>query len=230
MEATGLPPTNDLESAIVQTLAPGAYTAILRGKGNTAGIGVMEAYDLNQTANSKFGNIATRGFVDTGDNVMIGGLIVGPVGGTSTKVLVRAIGPSLTNFGIAGALPDPTLELHDGNGVTIASNDDWKIRPDGSSQQAEIEVLEEMKELGGVTIAVCNKSNQKIRAASDLVLELNLPENELALLAPYISLWHKTNFALAQPELDGVQLTHAADLRFLKNVSRRSAVARLPAN
>ena len=99
----------------------------------------MEAYDLNQAANSKLANIATRGFVDTGDNVMIGGLIVGPTGGTSTNVAVRAIGPSLTNFGIAGALQDPTLELHDGNGTTIASNDNWKTRPDGSSQQAEIE-------------------------------------------------------------------------------------------
>ena len=136
--ATGIPPSNDSESAIVRTLQPGAYTAILRGKGDTTGIGVVEAYDLNQTANSKFGNIATRGFVDTNDNVMIGGLIVGPANGASTKIVVRAIGPSLTNFGIAGALQDPTLELHDGSGATLAANDNWKIRPDGSSQEAEI--------------------------------------------------------------------------------------------
>jgi len=139
VQATGIPPTNDLESAIVQTLPPGAYTAILRGKGDTTGIGVVESYDLNQAANSRLANIATRGFVDTGDNVMIGGLIVGPAGGPSTKVVLRAIGPSLTNFGIAGALQDPMLELHDGNGNTIASNDNWKTRPDGSSQQAEVE-------------------------------------------------------------------------------------------
>jgi hypothetical protein len=139
VEATGIPPTNDLEAAIVRTLAPGAYTAILRGKGNTAGIGVMEAYDLNQAADSRFGNIATRGFVDTGDNVMIGGLIVGPTSGASAKVLVRAVGPSLSNFGVNGTLQDPTLELHNDSGTLISSNDNWKVRPDGTSQQAEIE-------------------------------------------------------------------------------------------
>ena len=125
IEATGLAPTNDLESAIVRTLDPGSYTAILRGKGDTTGIGVVQAYDLNQAANSKFGNIATRGFVDSGDNAMIGGFIIGPANGLSTTVVVRAIGPSLSNFGVSGALPDPTVELHDGNGATIAFNDNW---------------------------------------------------------------------------------------------------------
>jgi len=125
IEATGLQPSNDLESAIVRTLNPGSYTAILRGQGDTTGIGVVQAYDLNQAANSKFGNIATRGFVDSGDNAMIGGLIIGPTSGVSTAVVVRAIGPSLTNFGVNGALPDPTVELHDGNGATIAFNDNW---------------------------------------------------------------------------------------------------------
>jgi len=132
VEATGLAPTNDLESAIVRTLDPGSYTAILRGKGDTTGIGVVQAYDLNQAANSKFGNIATRGFVDNGDNVMIGGFIIGPAGGATT-VVVRALGPSLANFGINGALQDPTLELHDGNGATIASNDNWQDDPSQSS-------------------------------------------------------------------------------------------------
>jgi hypothetical protein len=132
IEATGLAPTNELESAVVRTLDPGSYTAILRGKGDATGIGVVQAYDLNQAANSKFGNIATRGFVDSGDNVMIGGFIIGPVGGATT-VVVRAIGPSLANFGINGALQDPTLELHDGNGATIASNDNWQDDPSQSS-------------------------------------------------------------------------------------------------
>jgi WD40 repeat protein len=125
VEATGIPPSNDLESAIVRTLDPGSYTAILRGKGDATGIGVVQAYDLNQAANSKFGNIATRGFVDSGDNAMIGGFIIGPTNGGSTTVVVRAIGPSLANFGVSGALPDPTVELHDGNGATIAFNDNW---------------------------------------------------------------------------------------------------------
>jgi hypothetical protein len=125
IEATGAQPSNELESAIVRTLDPGSYTAILRGKGDATGIGVVQAYDLNQAADSKFGNIATRGFVDSGDNAMIGGFIIGPASGGTTTVVVRAIGPSLTNFGVSGALPDPTIELHDGNGATIAFNDNW---------------------------------------------------------------------------------------------------------
>jgi hypothetical protein len=126
VQATGLQPSNDLESAIVRTLDPGSYTAILRGKGGATGIGVVQAYDLNQAAQSNFGNIATRGFVDSGDNAMIGGFIIGPANGTTATVVIRAIGPSLANFGITGALQDPTLELHNGNGATIAFNDNWK--------------------------------------------------------------------------------------------------------
>jgi autotransporter-associated beta strand protein len=132
IEATGIPPTNDLESAIQATLSPGAYTAVLAGKNGGTGVGLVEVYDLARGANSKVANISTRGFVDTGDNVMIGGLIAG---GTA-RVIVRALGPSVP---VAGALGDPTLELHDGNGTLVASNDNWKTRPDGSSQQAEIE-------------------------------------------------------------------------------------------
>ena len=140
VEATTLQPTNDLESAIVATLTPGAYTAILKGKNNGTGVGVVEVFDLDQAANSKLANISTRGFVDTGNNVMIGGLIVsGGADGGSARVILRAIGPSLSASGIQGALPDPNLELHDASGTTIASNDNWKTRPDGSSQQGEIE-------------------------------------------------------------------------------------------
>jgi uncharacterized repeat protein (TIGR03803 family) len=140
VEATTIPPTNDLESAIVTTLAPGPYTAILSGKNNGTGVGVVEVYDLNQAANSKLANISTRGFVDIGNNVMIGGLIVsGGAGGGSARVIVRAIGPSLSASGLQGALQDPNLEVHDASGATIASNDNWKTRPDGSSQQGEIE-------------------------------------------------------------------------------------------
>jgi uncharacterized repeat protein (TIGR03803 family) len=140
IEATNIPPTNDLEAAIVRTLAPGSYTAILRGNNSATGIGVVEVYDLNQAANSELANISSRGFVDAGDNVMIGGLIVGGgTGGGTVRVIVRAIGPSLSNSGLVGALQDPTLELHDGSGTTIATNDNWKIRSDGSSQQAEVE-------------------------------------------------------------------------------------------
>lgn len=139
IQATTIPPKNDSESAIVATLTPGSYTAVLAGKNGGIGVGLVEVYDLAQGANSQLANISSRGFVDTGDNVMIGGLIVGGPNGGSARVLVRALGPSLTNSGVAGALGDPTLELHDGNGTAIASNDNWKTRPDGSSQQTEIE-------------------------------------------------------------------------------------------
>jgi uncharacterized repeat protein (TIGR03803 family) len=130
IRATTIPPSNDLESAIVITLNPGTYTAILAGKNGGAGIGVVEAYDLDQAADSRLANISTRGFADTGDNALIGGFICGP----NTTVAVRAIGPSLTQFGITNALADPMLELRDGNGVLVRSNNDWK-----DTQQTEIQ-------------------------------------------------------------------------------------------
>jgi uncharacterized delta-60 repeat protein len=140
--ATTIPPKSDLEAALIATLPANnsAYTAIVRGKNGGTGVGQVEVYDLGTTANSQLANISTRGFVDTGDNVMIGGVIAGPNSAGSTKVLLRAIGPSL---GISGALADPTLELHNGNGTTIASNDNWKVDDKtGASQQAEIEATQ----------------------------------------------------------------------------------------
>jgi len=134
-----LQPAQSAESVILTSLAPGAaYTAIVRGKGASSGIALVEVYDLNPDDGSILGNISTRGLVGTADDVMIGGVIVGDGTATST-VMVRALGPSLSQAGIANVLPDPTLELHDGNGSTIASNDNWKTRSDGTSQQAEIE-------------------------------------------------------------------------------------------
>jgi hypothetical protein len=125
IQATTIPPKNDLESALVATLNPGAYTVILAGKNQTAGIGVVEVYDLDQSGNSRLANISTRGFVDTGDKVMIGGFIVGG-GNGSAKVIIRAIGPSLSQSGVPNPLANPTLELHDNNGAVIMSNDNWK--------------------------------------------------------------------------------------------------------
>lgn len=124
--ATGIPPTNDKEAAIVTTLAPGAYTVILRQNDGGTGVGLVEAYDLDETANSKLANISTRGFVDTGNNVMIGGFIAGGSLGGTGNILVRAIGPSLTSAGVTGALQDPILELHDSNGDLLDTNDNWK--------------------------------------------------------------------------------------------------------
>jgi autotransporter-associated beta strand protein len=120
---TGIAPSNDHEAAIVATLAPGSYTAIMRGAGNTTGIGVVEVYDLAQDVPATLANISSRGFVQTGDNVMIGGFIAG---NQATPVIVRAIGPSLTPFGIANALADPTLTLHNAQGAILAFNNDWR--------------------------------------------------------------------------------------------------------
>lgn len=126
-----LAPGNGAEAAILVSLDPGLYTAILRGVNQTTGVGLIELYDLGLGADSRLANISTRGFVQTGDNVLIGGMIV--VGGNPQRVIVRAIGPSLADAGVAGALADPTLELHDSNGSVIALNDNWR-----SDQQAEI--------------------------------------------------------------------------------------------
>jgi hypothetical protein len=129
--ATGLAPPHDVESAILHTFTPGNYTGIVRGKNNTTGVGLIEAYDLSRVPAITLTNISTRGFVDLGQNVMIGGVISG--NGT-VRVIVRALGPTLTAFGVPNVLADPTLELHDGNGTVIASNDNWK-----DTQQSEIQ-------------------------------------------------------------------------------------------
>ncbi len=122
---SGLAPTNNLESAILEdSLDPGAYTAIVRGVNDTTGVALVEAYDLDTTGASVLANISTRGFVGTGNDVLIGGIII--VGGSDQQVLIRAIGPSLTPFGVADALADPVLELRDKDGNLIVSNDNWK--------------------------------------------------------------------------------------------------------
>ena len=136
---SGVAPTNDLESALVRTLpANGAtYTAIVAGANNGTGIGVVEAFDLDQSVNSKLANISTRGFVQTDPDILIAGTIV--VGSQAQKVLIRAIGPSLSQF-FSGTLANPTLELRDQNGGLIAANDDWKNQPD-ADRQAVIDTL-----------------------------------------------------------------------------------------
>ena len=124
VEANGLTPASLLESATVQTLVPGAYTVIVTGKDPTPGIGLVELYDLSPLSNSTLGNMSTRGSVGTGDDVLISGFIVGDVG--SSTVVVRALGPSLTAFGVNGVLSDPTLTIYDSNGTPIATNDNWQ--------------------------------------------------------------------------------------------------------
>jgi hypothetical protein len=132
--ATGLQPGNDLESAIDATLNPGAYTAILQGKNNTTGIGVIEVYDLSQAVLAKLANISTRAFVGTGDNIVIAGFILGNHTG-SDRLVVRGLGPSLTAFGVPNVLANPTLELRDADGALLIANNDWQ---DNSAQAAEL--------------------------------------------------------------------------------------------
>jgi glucose/arabinose dehydrogenase len=126
-----IPPSDPKESAIVSTLQPGNYTAIMSGSGTATGIGVLELYDLETSAPANPANIATRGFVESGDNVMIGGFIVG--GSQNRTVFIRAIGPSLTAVGVPNALPDPVLELRDAAGTLLGLNDSWR-----TDQEAQI--------------------------------------------------------------------------------------------
>jgi len=121
---SGYAPGDGRESAIIADLPAGNYTAIVRGVNNTTGIALVEAYDLNPETNSILGNISTRSFVQTGDNVMIGGFIV--QGTAAKRVIVRAIGPELTQYGVKSAMNNPTLELHDSTGALIAGNDNWQ--------------------------------------------------------------------------------------------------------
>lgn len=133
--ATGLQPTSDSEAAIVRTLNPGAYTAIVRGQNRSSGVALAEVYEIAGTDEAKLLNLSTRGFVETGDNVMIGGFIAGPSGRGATPIVVRGIAPSLKNQ-LPGALNDPTLELRDGQGNLIEENDDWQQSSGASQIQA----------------------------------------------------------------------------------------------
>jgi len=128
--ASNLAPSNELEAAIVAMLEPGAYTAIVSGNGEQPGVGLVEVYDLDPAAPATLANIATRGRVQTGGNVMIAGVILG--GTEPVKVLIRARGPSLAAQGVSGALLDPQLELYDRNG-NVVTNDNWR-----ATQEAEI--------------------------------------------------------------------------------------------
>jgi hypothetical protein len=126
VEATGVAPSNDRESAIVITLDPGNYTVVMRGKNNTSGIGVVDIFDIGLAANARLANVSSRGFIGTGDNALIGGFIAGPQTAFVTRMVFRAIGPSLSAFGVPQPMQDPTLEIRDRDGNLIASNDDWQ--------------------------------------------------------------------------------------------------------
>jgi hypothetical protein len=133
IQQSGLAPSDNREAAIIAALPPGQYTAIISGANNSNGLGLVEIYDLQPALPGELGNLAVRANVQTGDNILISGLILG--GSTPKRVLLRAIGPSLQNQLGASVLHDPFLELHDANGATTLTNDDWR----NASNASEIE-------------------------------------------------------------------------------------------
>ena len=134
IQATGLAPVDDLESAIVATLEPGPYTAIVKGNNGVTGIGLVEVYDFDQQADSQLANISTRAFVGTGGEIVIAGFIISSSNQTD-RLVIRGLGPSLAAFGITSPLANPSLELHDSNGVLLTANNDWQ---DDAAQAAEL--------------------------------------------------------------------------------------------
>ena len=131
--ATGIPPSNNLESAIYANLAPGAYTAVVKGNSNSSGVALVEIYDLDP-ALGKLANISTRAFVGTSNDIVIAGFILSGASGQDS-IVVRGVGPSLAATGVPDALADPTLELRDGNGALLVANNDWQ---DNALQVAEL--------------------------------------------------------------------------------------------
>ena len=132
IRGTTIAPTDSAEAAILAQLTPGSYTAVMSGTGGGSGVGLVEVYDLDEGSPATLGNLSTRGSVESGANVLIGGFILG--GSEASTVVIRALGPSLAGKGLNGILADPTLELHDAEGSTVASNDNW-----ADTQQAAIQ-------------------------------------------------------------------------------------------
>jgi uncharacterized delta-60 repeat protein len=161
--ASGLPPFENAEAAIVKVLAPGQYTAVVQGRNGGEGIGLAEVYDLDPFSDSSLANISTRGFVNSNDGAMIAGLILR--GAETSTIVARAMGPSLLPLGIADALGDPTLELRDADGVIVGANDNWKeneaairatgLPPDNDLESALVRTLPP----GGYTAIVRGKNN-----------------------------------------------------------------------
>jgi hypothetical protein len=163
---TGIPPPEELESAMVVTLPPGAHTAVLRGKGEDEGIALVEVYDLNQAADSLLANISSRGLVLGGANVMIAGVIVGPDGSGAATVVFRGLGPSLSDFGIQMPLSNPTLTVFNKDGVVLGMNDDWMDGPNateiaalGLAPQSALEAAFQASFIPGEYTAILSNSN-----------------------------------------------------------------------
>jgi hypothetical protein len=129
----GLAPADDLESALVMTLDPGSYTAIVRGVNGVTGVALVDVFDLDTATDGQLANISTRGFVQPGDDILDGGFILGPNTDGAASIVIRAIGPSLANQDVSNPLLDPMLEVHNQNGDIIASNDNWMDGPDAQT-------------------------------------------------------------------------------------------------
>jgi hypothetical protein len=148
---TGLAPANVKESALLVTIAPGTYTAVLRGVNDTAGVGLVEVYDLAASGPANVVNISTRGFVLTDENVMIGGFII--TGNDPSQLVVRAIGPSLSAFAVPSPLADPFLEIHDGNGATIQSNNNWRDNQEAALQNTGLAPSDDLESAILISVA-----------------------------------------------------------------------------
>jgi cyclophilin family peptidyl-prolyl cis-trans isomerase len=170
----GIAPTDTREAAIVATLQPDNYTAIVRGKSDTVGVGLVEVYDLDSGPGAVLANISTRGGVSTGENVLIGGFIVG--GGDSRKILARAIGPSLSAAGVSGALPDPTLEIHNAQGTIIDANDNWQSSPQAQEIQASGVAPTDPKEAATVDVLAPGNYTAVVRGTGSTPTGIGLVE------------------------------------------------------
>ena len=137
LEASGFGPKDELEAATIVTLEPGFYTVLITGQNSVTGIALVEVYDFDRNSDSRLANISTRALVKSSESVLIGGFILGHGEGT-TQVLVRALGPSLASAGINNPLPDPVLELHDGNGALLVANDNWQDQQKAAIEQTGI--------------------------------------------------------------------------------------------
>jgi hypothetical protein len=153
IQSKGLAPSNELESAIAATLAPGNYTAIVRGNGGGTGVALVEVYDVETAAPSKLANLSTRALVGTGGNVVIAGFILGN-NPADDRIVVRGIGPSLTGSGVSNPLPDPKLELRNQNGALLRANNDWQ---------------EDVAQAGEIAAAGLAPSNSKESAIAELL-------------------------------------------------------------
>jgi len=148
---TGLPPSNIKESALLVTVTPGTYTSVLRGANNGTGVGLVEVYDLDTGGPAKVVDVSTRGFVLTGENVMIGGFII--TGTDPSQLVVRALGPSLGAFGVPDPLTDPLLEIHDGNGATIQSNNNWRDNQEAALQNTGLAPSDDLESAILISVA-----------------------------------------------------------------------------